>query len=87
MKLTATSMERFNAGAKAKRLYGSSTATTFLIATETGKHVWVRAYGATPGARKTIAIAAAQPFLAGARAIPEGNSDRNPLVATPGGCG
>ena len=59
MKIKATSMERFSIGAKGKRLYGSSTATVFLVECVGNPDVMVTAYGKTPGDRKTLAIAKA----------------------------
>ena len=68
MKLTAISASRFNAGVRAKRAYGSSTATIFLIFAEPhvpGRGLYVESYGATPGARKTNALRVALPYFTG----------------------
>ena len=51
----AISVTRFHAGAKAKRAYGSSTATVFFVSGP-GKAGYVEAYGPTPGDRRRVAI-------------------------------
>jgi hypothetical protein len=79
MKMHAVSMRRHNAGIRAKRAYGSSTATLFLVGGH-GASVWVEAYGPTPGERKTYAVHRAE------CALPcelNGNSEHNPLKAYP----
>lgn len=58
-KLFATSIERYNGGVRIKRLYGSSTVTTFLVGEEgSDASTWkkIQGYGPTPGDRKTFAI-------------------------------
>lgn len=60
-KIFAQSTERYNGGAKIKRLYGSSTITVFFVWREEDKDEpskWkkVEGFGPTPGERKTDAI-------------------------------
>lgn len=60
-KIIATSSSRYNGGVAAKRKYGSSTITTFVIyreenASDASKWEYVEGYGPTPGDRKTDAI-------------------------------
>jgi hypothetical protein len=57
----AVSFERYNGGARIKRLYGGSTVTRFYVyrAEDEGdpcKWLKVEGYGPTPGERKTDAI-------------------------------
>jgi hypothetical protein len=59
-KLFATSVERYNGGARIKRAYGSSTVTRFMVGVKgSPPETWlkVEGYGATPGDRKSFAIA------------------------------
>ena len=61
MKLKTYSRNRYNGGAAAKRKYGSSTITEFLVVDEdTGRKVTVRVGGKTPGDRSTAAKQAAE---------------------------
>lgn len=62
-KIIATSSSRYNGGVAAKRKYGSSTITKFLIYREengnppdVSKWVYIEGFGPTPGDRKTDAI-------------------------------
>jgi hypothetical protein len=60
-KIIATSSSRYNGGVAAKRKYGSSTITKFLIyreenANDVSKWVYIEGFGPTPGDRKTDAI-------------------------------
>lgn len=68
MKLKAVSKSRYNGGVKAKRLYGSSTITTFYVMRpedEKRADLWVTVEvgGKTPGDRITAAKAKAEPLL------------------------
>jgi len=81
-RVTADSLERYNAGAAHKRRFGSSTVTTFLV-TFGGTSLYVRAAGSSPSARKAIAIQAAAPYLEGPQPIPARNSLRTPIEAYP----
>jgi hypothetical protein len=68
MKLKTVSKNRYNGGVKAKRLYGSSTITTFYvmrIEDETKPQFWatVEVGGKTPGDRATAAKAKAEPII------------------------
>lgn len=68
MKLKAFSKSRYNGGVKAKRLYGSSTITTFYVMRpedEKRADLWVTVEvgGKTPGDRITAAKAKAEPLL------------------------
>lgn len=80
-KMVATSMRRHNAGVGAKRAYGSSTATLFLVQRQCKESVWVEAYGPTPGDRKTNALRRVQ---CATEADLVGNSEYSPLKAYPG---
>ena len=58
-KLFATSVERYNGGARVKRQYGSATVTRFLVGekgSDPSEWVKVEGYGKTPGERKTYAF-------------------------------
>lgn len=60
-KVVAVSLERYNGGAKVKRLHGSSTVTIFSVyfeehAKDYSKHVRIEAKGANPHVRKQVAI-------------------------------
>lgn len=66
MKLNTVSMHRYNGGVKAKRLYGSSTLTTFQVFLADRPDMWVEVHevgGATPGERATKAKGLAVPLL------------------------
>jgi hypothetical protein len=64
MKLSAISMARYFGGIATKRRWGSSTITEFLVTDEqTGRSVTVKAYGKTPGERKTFAMNRATEIL------------------------
>lgn len=68
MKLKAVSKSRYNGGVKAKRLYGSSTITTFYVMRpedEKRPELWatVEVGGKTPGDRITAAKAKAEPII------------------------
>ena len=68
MKLLTISKSRYNGGVKAKRLYGSSTITTFYVFREEDIHhfdrcVTVEVGGKTPGERATRAKEKAEPLL------------------------
>jgi hypothetical protein len=58
IKIEAISSSRYNGGVKAKRLYGSSTITTFLVGVvgQSEPYTEVTVGGPTPGERKTLAI-------------------------------
>lgn len=79
MRLDAYSHSRFNAGVRAKRAYGSATATIFLVwdkdAPKEARGLYVIAYGPTPGERKTNAMRAAEPYFTGRLPIPVENSE------------
>lgn len=79
-KMTAISMRRHNAGVRAKRAYGSSTATLFLCGRQGEESVWVEAYGPTPGDRKTNAMRRVENATTEEL---EGNSELRPLKAYP----
>ncbi len=69
MKLKAFSKSRYNGGVKAKRLYGSSTITTFFVMREQDEkkpELWVTVEvgGKTPGDRVTAAKVKAEPLIA-----------------------
>ena len=68
MKLEAISMERYNGGVAAKRKYGSSTLTDFIVRDKdnpTTRTLVKGVGGATPGERKTRALEiAAERFAA-----------------------
>ncbi len=91
MKISAVSVERFSIGVKGKRLYGSSTATVFVVSCEGKPELWVTSYGPTPGDRKTLAIAKAQEVWSGVSGsnekspigIMDGNGPRNTYIAKP----
>lgn len=60
-KVEATSKERYNGGARIKRMYGSSTVTRFYVhyksdRKDPSKWMTIEGYGPTPGDRKTDAI-------------------------------
>lgn len=60
-RIIATSYERYNGGARTKRMYGSSTVTRFYVhfaedARDPSKWEEIEGYGPTPGDRKTHAI-------------------------------
>jgi hypothetical protein len=64
-KVVATSYERYNGGARTKRMYGGSTITRFFVHYAEDRNdplKWekIEGYGPTPGERKTYAI---QEFL------------------------
>lgn len=68
MQLKAFSKSRYNGGVKAKRLYGSSTITTFYVMRaedEKRAELWatVEVGGKTPGDRVTAAKAKAEPLI------------------------
>lgn len=68
MKLKAVSKSRYNGGVKAKRLYGSSTITTFYVMRpedDKRPEMWVTVEtgGKTPGERITAAKAKAEPLI------------------------
>jgi len=68
MKLKAVSKSRYNGGVKAKRRYGSSTITTFLVMREqddSRADLWVTVEvgGKTPGDRVTAAKIKAEPLI------------------------
>lgn len=90
MKVTAVSVERFSIGVKGKRLYGSSTATVFVVSCDGKQDIWVTSYGKTPGDRKTLAIAKAQEVWDGMVQSEKGpigimdhNGPRNTYTAKP----
>lgn len=91
MKIQAVSVERFSIGVRGKRLYGSSTATVFVVSCEGKQDVWVTSYGKTPGDRKTLAIGKAQEVWAGMVGtaekgpigIMDNNGPRNTYTAKP----
>ena len=58
-KVFAVSKNRYNGGIRIKRIYGSSTVTTFLVGVEGSDPLsWqeIEGFGRTPGDRKTDAI-------------------------------
>ena len=68
MDLKTVSKNRYNGGVKAKRLYGSSTITTFYVMRVEDKNnpqfwVTVEVGGKTPGERSTAAKAKAEPII------------------------
>ena len=68
MKLITSSKNRYNGGVKAKRLYGSSTITTFYVLRPEDEHnpdLWatVEVGGKTPGERSTAAKVKAEPII------------------------
>ena len=68
MKLITCSKSRYNGGVKAKRMYGSSTITTFFVFRqedqyEYSKWVEVEAGGKTPGERASAAKIKAEPII------------------------
>lgn len=70
MKLKAFSKSRYNGGVKAKRMYGSSTITTFYVMREQDEtpakpELWVTVEvgGKTPGDRVTAAKIKAEPLI------------------------
>lgn len=65
MKLITVSDSRYNGGVKAKRLYGSSTITTFWVYPEGHDELAIKVEvgGRTPGDRATAAKAKAEPIL------------------------
>ena len=68
MKLITSSQSRYNGGVRAKRLYGSSTITTFFVfrpEDENDASLWatVEVGGKTPGERATAAKAKAEPII------------------------
>jgi hypothetical protein len=68
MNLKTVSKNRYNGGVKAKRLYGSSTITTFYVMRvedEKNPQFWVTVEvgGKTPGERATAAKAKAEPII------------------------
>jgi hypothetical protein len=68
MNLKTVSKNRYNGGVKAKRLYGSSTITTFYVMRpedEKKPEFWatVEVGGKTPGERATAAKAKAEPII------------------------
>jgi hypothetical protein len=68
MNLKTVSKSRYNGGVKAKRLYGSSTITTFFVMRpedENKPQFWatVEVGGKTPGERATTAKAKAEPII------------------------
>jgi len=67
--LKAFSMERYNGGIAVKRQYGSSTVTKFLIEAADGRSVFVKAFGKTPGERKTFALREATKLFAAGRVL------------------
>lgn len=91
MRIQAVSVERFSIGVKGKRLYGSSTATVFVVSCEGKTDLWVTSYGKTPGDRKTLAIGKAQEVWAGVSqgnekgpiGIMDNNGPRNTYTAKP----
>ena len=69
MKLEAISMERYNGGVAAKRRYGSSTLTDFLVIDKEDSAVRITIKGvggATPNERKARALQIATEKLRGA---------------------
>lgn len=68
MNLKTFSKSRYNGGVKAKRLYGSSTITTFLVMRDIDLQnpeywVTVEVGGKTPGERATAAKTKAEPLI------------------------
>jgi hypothetical protein len=67
MKLITSSQSRYNGGVRAKRLYGSSTITTFFVfrPEDENADLWatVEVGGKTPGERATAAKAKAEPII------------------------
>ena len=70
MKLKAFSKSRYNGGVKAKRMYGSSTITTFYVMraedeSPANPELWVTVEvgGKTPGDRITAAKLKAEPLI------------------------
>lgn len=64
-------MSRYNGGIQAKRKFGSSTITEFVVEdTDTGRRASVRVGGPTPGDRITNAKNAAKVLIE--KGIPEG---------------
>jgi len=68
MKLITFSQSRYNGGARAKRIYGSSTITTFIVCRPedvNDSSLWatVEVGGKTPGERATAAKAKAEPII------------------------
>lgn len=60
-RIEASSYERYNGGARAKRMYGGSTITRFYVhfaedRNDPSKWEKIEGYGPTPGDRKTYAI-------------------------------
>lgn len=84
-KVMAISWRRWNAGVAAKRAYGSTTATVFVVAyaKDGGQSVWIEAYGKTPSDRKTNAIRVAMPYLEGKTPIPARNDETFTIRAYP----
>lgn len=71
MKLEAISMERYNGGVAAKRRYGSSTLTDFLVIDKDDPSFRLDVKGvggATPGERKTRALQIAAEKIRGGAA-------------------
>jgi hypothetical protein len=85
MRLTAISHSRHNGGVKFKRLYGSSTLTTFLVFDDAKptRTLYVEAAGKTPGERKTLALETARPYFEGTSAWPEPHSEFRAVKARP----
>ena len=69
MKLIAVSMNRYNGGVRAKRKYGSSTLTEFIVFLPEDEHIpenWITVKdvgGKTPGERATKAKGIALPQI------------------------
>lgn len=68
MKLITSSQNRYNGGVAAKRKYGSSTITTFIVLRpedENDASLWatVEVGGKTPGERATAAKVKAEPLI------------------------
>lgn len=68
MKLITSSKNRYNGGVRAKRLYGSSTITTFYVfrpedENDPSRWATVEVGGKTPGERSTAAKAKAEPII------------------------
>jgi len=82
MKLVAISMNRSNGGIRAKRRYGSSTLTTFMVMRPEDRDNptrWVEIKdvgGRTPGERATTAKTDAEPMIPGFRRYRDLNSQR-----------
>ena len=74
MKLIAYSDHRFNGGIAAKRAYGSSTVTVFVVFLDPppgGQSLYVESYGKTAPERKANALRVAMLYFEGKIPFPE----------------